>query len=125
MVWSFQRPRVAKFWGSHSRVYLTMDRRSAPTRGAYQIILAPFHAVPAYIDQNLAILDEAIQEGWTQPQIVVDTVNKQIAAQLAQEKKDSPLLTPFRNFPSNFPADQQTKLRQEAEASYDKEFLPA
>ncbi|HWY44667.1 MAG TPA: DUF885 domain-containing protein [Candidatus Sulfotelmatobacter sp.] len=117
--------RVGQLYGFHNRVYLTMDRMSARTPRDYQNILARLHAVPAYIDQNLAILDEAIQEGWTQPQIVVDTVNKQIAAQLAQEKKDSPLLAPFRNFPSNFPADQQTKLRQEAEASYDKEFLPA
>ena len=117
--------RVGQLYGFHNRVYLTMDRMLARTPRDYQNILARLHAVPAYIDQNLAILDEAIQEGWTQPQIVVDTVNKQIAAQLAQEKKDSPLLAPFRNFPSNFPADQQTKLRQEAEASYDKEFLPA
>jgi prolyl oligopeptidase len=117
--------RVGQLYGFHNRVYLTMDRMPARTPRDYQNILARLHAVPAYIDQNLAILDEAIQEGWTQPQIVVDTVNKQIAAQLAQEKKDSPLLAPFRNFPSNFPADQQTKLRQEAEASYDKEFLPA
>jgi len=117
--------RVGQLYGFHNRVYLTMDRMPARTLKDYQNILARLHAIPALIDQNLAILDEAIQEGWTQPQIVVETVNKQIAAQITQEKKDSPLLAPFRNFPSNFPADQQAKLREEAEASYDKEFLPA
>ena len=117
--------RVGQLYGFHNRVYLTMDRMPARTLRDYQNILARLHGIPAYIDQNLAILDEGIQEGWTQPKIVVDTVNKQIAAQLAQEKKDSGLLAPFRNFPSNFPSEQQTKLREEAETFYDKEFLPA
>jgi uncharacterized protein (DUF885 family) len=115
--------RVGQLYGFHNRVYLTIDRMPARTPRDYQNILSRLHSIPAYIDQNLAILDEAIQEGWTQPSIVVDIVGKQIAAQLAQEKKDSPLLAPFRNFPSNFSADQQTKLRAEAEASYDNEFL--
>src|SRR5215475_10021732 len=117
--------RVGQLYGFHNRVYLTMDRMPARTPADYQNILARLHGIPAYIDQNLAILDEAIQEGWTQPAIVVDVVSRQIAAQVAQEKKDSPLLAPFRNFPSNFPADLQAKLRAEAEASYDNEFLPA
>src|SRR5215470_12472617 len=117
--------RVGQLYGFHNRVYLTMDRMPSRTPLDYQNILARLHGIPVYIDQNLAILDEAIQEGWTQPTIVVDVVSKQIAAQVAQDKKDSPLLTPFRNFPSNFPADLQAKLRAEAEASYDSEFLPA
>jgi len=117
--------RVGQLYGFHNRVYLTIDRMPARTLADYQNILARLHGVPAYIDQNLAILDEAIQEGWTQPAIVVDRVTKQIDAQAAQEKKDSSLLAPFRNFPSNFTPQEQTKLRSDAEGSYDKEFLPA
>ena len=117
--------RVGQLYGFHNRVYVTMDRMPARTLRDYQNILARLHGIPAYIDQNLAILDEAIQEGWTQPAIVVDVVSKQIAAQVAQEKKDSPLLAPFRNFPSNFTAQEQAKLRSDAEAAYDNEFLPA
>ncbi|HWZ99032.1 MAG TPA: DUF885 domain-containing protein [Candidatus Dormibacteraeota bacterium] len=117
--------RVGQLYGFHNRVYLTIDRMPARTPRDYQNILARLHGIPAYIDQNIAILDEAIQEGWTQPAIVIDVVNKQIAAQIAQEKKDSALLAGFRNFPSNFPADQQAKLHAEAESFYDNEFLPA
>jgi len=117
--------RVGQLYGFHNRVYLTMDRMPARTLKDYQNILARLHGVPALIDQNLAILDEAIQEGWTQPAIVVDRVTKQIDAQVAQEKKDSALLAPFRNFPSNFTPQEQAKLRGDAEASYDTEFLAA
>ena len=117
--------RVGQLYGFHNRVYLTIDRMPTRTLADYQNILARLHGIPTYIDQNLAILDEAIQEGWTQPAIVVDRVTKQIDAQVAQEKKDSPLLAPFRNFPSNFTPQEQAKLRSDAEASYDNEFLPA
>lgn len=117
--------RVGQLYGFHNRVYLTMDRMPARTAKDYQNILARLHAIPTYIDQNIVILDEAIQEGWVQPKIVVDLVSNQIAAQIAQEKKDSALLAPFRNFPSNFTPEQQTKLRDEADSFYDKEFLPA
>ena len=117
--------RVGQLYGFHNRVYLTMDRMPARTAKDYQNILARLHAIPTYIDQNIVILDEAIQEGWMQPKIVVDLVSNQIAAQIAQEKKDSALLAPFRNFPSNFTPEQQTRLRDEADSFYDKEFLPA
>jgi len=117
--------RVGQLYGFHNRVYLTMDRMPARTLQDYQNILARLHGIPTLIDQNLAILDEAIQEGWTQPAIVIDRVTKQIDAQVAQEKKDSPLLAPFRNFPSNFTPQEQAKLRSDAEAAYDNEFLPA
>jgi prolyl oligopeptidase len=117
--------RVGQLYGFHNRVYLTMDRMPARTAKDYQNILARLHAIPTYIDQNIVILDEAIQEGWVQPKIVVDLVSNQIAAQIAQEKKNSALLAPFRNFPSNFTPEQQTKLRDEADSFYDKEFLPA
>ncbi|MBS1840293.1 MAG: DUF885 domain-containing protein [Acidobacteria bacterium] len=117
--------RVGQLYGFHNRVYLTMDRMPARTAKDYQNILARLHGIPAYIDQNIAILDEAIAEGWVQPKIVVDLVSNQIAAQIAQEKKDSALLAPFRNFPSNFSPEQQAKLREEADSFYDKEFQPA
>jgi len=117
--------RVGQLYGFHNRVYLTMDRMPARTLKDYQNILARLHGIPAYMDQNVAILDEAIQEGWTQPAVVIDRVTKQIDAQVVQEKKDSPLLAPFRNFPSNFTSQEQAKLRGDAEAAYDNEFLPA
>jgi len=117
--------RVGQLYGFHNRVYVTMDRMPARTTKDYQNILARLHTVPAFIDQNIAILDEAIAEGWVQPKIVADLVGNQIAAQIAQEKKDSALLAPFRNFPSNFTAEQQTKLRDEADSFYDNEFQPA
>jgi uncharacterized protein (DUF885 family) len=81
--------------------------------------------VPAYVDQDIAIMNEAIERGIVQPKVVVDLVIKQLTAQVAQDQNTTPLLLAFRKFPSNFPEEQQKKLRDEAVNSYQHEFLPS
>ena len=117
--------RVGQLYGAHNRVFTTMDRMPARTARDYHNILGRLHGLPAYVDQDIAILNEAIERGMVQPQVVVDLVIKQIAAQAAQDQATTPLLAAFRKFPANFPEDEQKKLREEAVASYEHEFLPA
>ena len=117
--------RVGQLYGAHNRVYLTIDRMPARNARDYQNILGRLHGVPAYVDQNIGIMNEAIDRGITQPGVVVDLVIKQIAAQAAQDQATTPLLAAFRKFPPGFPEEQQKKLREEAVASYEHEFLPA
>ena len=117
--------RVGQLFGSHNRVYQLIDRMPARTPRDYQNLLGRLHGIPVYVDQNLAIFNEAIERGLMQPPIVVDLVIKQLTAQIAQDHDSTPLLLAFRKFPSNFSADQQKELREEAITSYDHEFLPA
>lgn len=117
--------RVGQLYGAHNRVYLLMDRMPARTERDYRNILGRLHGVPAYVDQDIAILNEAIERGIVQPTVVVDLVIKQMTAQVAQDQAATPLLAAFRNFPLNFPEDERKKLREEAVASYEGEFLPA
>ena len=117
--------RVGQLFGSHNRVYQLIDRMPARTLRDYQNLLGRVHGIPTYVDQNLAIFNEAIDRGLTQPAIVVDLVIKQLTAQNAQDHDTTPLLLAFRKFPSNFSEQQQKKLRDEAIAAYDQEFLPA
>jgi len=70
-------------------------------------------------------MNEAIERGIVQPEVVVDLVIKQIEAQAAQDQATTPLLEAFRKFPPAFPEDQQKKLRDEAVATYEHEFVPA
>jgi prolyl oligopeptidase len=117
--------RVTQVFGLHNKVYTTVDRMPAHTLRDYQNIIARLHAVPAYVDQNIALLDEASRRGLVQPKVVVDLVHDQISAQAAQDQATTPLLLAFRRFPSSFPADQQAKLGTEAIDAYEKEFLPS
>jgi uncharacterized protein (DUF885 family) len=117
--------RVGQLFGLHNRVYTTFGRMPARTARDYENLLSRLHGVSAYVDQNIALMNEGIAHGIVQPRVVVDLVIKQLTAQVAQDQATTPVLVAFRNFPSNFPADQQKRLRDEAVSAYEKEFLPA
>lgn len=116
---------VGQMTGAHIRVFQIMDRMPARNVRDYQNLLGRLDGIPAYVDQYIAIMNEAIERGITQPPVVVDLVIKQLTAEAAQDEATTPLLAAFRKMPANFPEDQQKKLRQEGVASYEHEFLPA
>ena len=111
--------------GLHNAVYSTIDRMPARTVKDYENILARLRAAPAYIDQNIAMLDEALPGGMTQPRVVVDMVTQQLSGQIAQDRNTTRLLAAFRSFPMNIPQAEQTRLRAQAGDVYDQRFVPA
>ncbi len=117
--------RLGQMTGFHNRVYGVIDGMPARSVHDYQNIVARLRAVPAYIDQNLVIMDEAIAKGMTQPKLVADLVIGQLAVQAAQDVDHTELLKAFRNFPATIPAADQQRLRAEATDAYNNQFLPA
>ena len=116
---------VGQLFGFHNRVYVLMDRMPARTVHDYENIIARLRAIPAYVDQNIATLDEAIAVKLMQPRLVADLVTQQIATQMNQSAEQSHLLDPFRKFPANFSQADQERLRSGATEAYNQQFLPA
>ena len=52
--------RGGQMTGFHNSIYLVIDRMPAFTVKDCENIIARLHAVPEYVDQNIAILNEAI-----------------------------------------------------------------
>lgn len=117
--------RVGQLDGFHNQVYNVIDRMPARNVHDYENILARLRAVPAYVEQNIGILDESIAAGMMQPRIVADLVIEQIDAQLKQDAAHSELLKGFRTFPTTISAAEQVRLRREALEAYNQKFLPA
>ncbi len=117
--------RVGQLYGSHTRVYLTIDRMPAFTVKDCENIIARLHAVPAYVDQNIAILNEAIERGLTQPKIVADLVTDQLKAQVAQDAAATPLLEFLKKMPTNIPEAERARLRKQATDAFENDFRPA
>jgi uncharacterized protein (DUF885 family) len=117
--------RVTQQNGLHNRVYSVFDRMPARTPRDYQNLLARLRGVPVYVDQNIALLDEAVARGLTQPRVVVDLVAAQLNGQIAQDRNRTALLVAFRQFPAAIPAAEQASLRAQAEDVYEHQFLPA
>ncbi len=117
--------RVGQLDGFHNEVYNVIDRMPARNVRDYENILARLRAVPAYVEQNIGILDEAIAAGTMQPRIVADLVIQQIEAQLKQDAAHSELLKGFRAFPATIAPGEQERLRREANDAYNQRFLPS
>jgi prolyl oligopeptidase len=117
--------RVGQLNGSHTRVYLTIDRMPAFTVKDGENIIARLRAVPAYVDQHIAVLDEAIERGLTQPKIVADLVADQLAAQVAQDAAATPLLGFLEKLPAGIAEPERARLRKQATDAFENAFRPA
>src|SRR5229473_2893945 len=117
--------RVGQLYGSHTRVYLTIDRMPAFTVKDCDNIIARLHAVPAYVGQNIAVLNEAIERGLTQPKIVADLVTDQLKAQVAQDAATTPLMEFLKKMPANIPEAERARLRKQATDAFENDFRPA
>jgi len=117
--------RVGQLYGSHTRVYLVVDRMPAFTVKDCENIIARLHAVPAYVDQNIAILNEAIARELTQPKIVADLVTDQLKAQVAQDASTTPLLEFLKKMPTSIPEAERARLRKQATDAFESDFRPA
>jgi len=117
--------RVSQLFGAHTAVFQTIDQM--PTRSVknYENIIARINAVPAYVDQTIALFDSAAAAGLAQPKIVADLVTQQLSAQAQQTPDNSPLLGAFRRFPASIPKDQQERLQQQARLAFEHSFLPS
>jgi uncharacterized protein (DUF885 family) len=117
--------RVGQMFGAHNRVYTTIDRMPAFTVKDCENIIARLHAVPAYVDQNIEIMNEAIARGVTQPKIVADLVIDQLQVQVGQDASKSALLEFLKKMPASIPEAERVRLRRQATDTFESDFRPA
>jgi len=117
--------RVNQLFGLHTSVLLTMREMPARTPADYESMIARLRAVPAYVEQNIAALREAVEKGLVQPRWIADLVIGQLDAQAAPTASESPLLGPFRDFPASVPEASREALRTQAQNAYAAAFQPA
>jgi uncharacterized protein (DUF885 family) len=117
--------RVSQLYGAHTHVYQTLDQMPARTVKDYENIIARINAIPAYVDQTIALFESSTARGLAQPKVVVDLVIQQLKAQANQAAENSPLLVAFRRFPASIPKDEQERLHRQATSAFERCFLPA
>jgi uncharacterized protein (DUF885 family) len=117
--------RVGQMAGFHNGVYITIDRMPAFTVKDCENIVARLRAIPAYVDQNIEIMNEAIARGVAQPKIVSDLVIEQLTKQVGQDADKTALLEFLKKMPANIPDAQRERLRQQATDAFTHDFLPA
>jgi prolyl oligopeptidase len=116
---------VSQSDGVHNDVFNVIDQMPARDVKDYENIIARLRALPAYVDQTMALMREQLAAGLAQPAIVVDLTVDQVAAQSKPSAAESPLLAAFRRFPSDLSPADQARLRMQAVAAYEQQFVPS
>jgi prolyl oligopeptidase len=116
---------VSQSDGVHNDVFNVIDQMPARTVKDYTNILARLRAIPTYVDQAIALMREQLAAGLAQPAIVVDLTLDQVTAQGRMTAAESPVVAAFRRFPSEIAAPEQDRLRTQAYAAYEQQFVPS
>jgi uncharacterized protein (DUF885 family) len=103
----------------------TLELQLHETVADYEIILKRLAALPAAVDQQLALLQDGLKRGYTPPKIVLRDLPKQIADLTPADPLASPLLQTFGEFPANFPETERARLTEKAKSIYAASVAPA
>jgi len=91
----------------------------------YEIILKRLAALPAAVDQQLALLQDGVKRGHTPAKIALRDLPKQIADLTPADALASPLLQAFTEFPPNFAETDRARLTEKARSIYATSVAPA
>jgi uncharacterized protein (DUF885 family) len=81
----------------------------------YEDWLARLRALPARIEQTIALMREGIKTKMVLPKIVLERIPAQIDHQIVSDPKTSPFYKPFRHFSASISEAERSRLAQAAE----------
>ncbi len=87
--------------------------------------LARLRAVPALVEQTLALLARGLASGITPPRITLRDVPQQVRDLITQDAAASPLLSSFADLPKAIPEETRAALRRSAERTLVDDVYPA
>ena len=87
--------------------------------------LARLRALPAYMDQTIALMREGIKARIILPKIVLDRIPAQIDHQIVSDPKASPFYKPFTRYSTSIAEADRSRLSQEAEKTIAASLVPA
>ena len=119
--------------------YLQMNQMSGPQSDLASLLammpnaktqqledqIARMEALPAYIDQSIALMRKGLEAGVTPPKITLREVPQQIRNQLVDDAEESPLLKGFINIPASVDSLRADSLRKRAAEAYRQQVVPA
>ncbi len=103
----------------------TLESTPHHTVAEYETILVRMKALPASVEQQMALLQEGLKRGYTPPKITMRDVPKQIADLIPADPLASALLQPFTEFPNAFSDADRARLTDQAKKIYTSAVAPA
>ena len=116
--------RVSQLGGPQSSAH-TIGLMPAQTVKDYTDMIARLRALPAVVDQTIALLDSGLKLGVTPPRITLRDVPSQVRDLITEDPVKSALLAPFTNFPVGMAESDRARLRADAVRVYNEQDRPA
>jgi uncharacterized protein (DUF885 family) len=116
---------IHQLGGIQQEVPRTFEVAPAATARDFDDQIARLNALPALVDQVIALLEKGLASGVTPPKIALRDVPAQVHGLLADDPLQSPLLTAFRQIPSTVPPDDRVRVTREALRAYEDKAAPA
>jgi len=97
----------------------------AATVADYENIISRLRGVPALVDQTMALMRDGLSRDKTPPRITMRDVPGQVAGQIVDDARTSPLLGAFAAFPPSLPGSERERLTLAAVDAYVTTVKPA
>jgi uncharacterized protein (DUF885 family) len=117
--------QITQLGGIHQELTFLLPAMPASTVLDFENMLARLRAYPTAVEQTTALLEQGLKAGITPPRVTLRDVPGQVAALLADDPLQSPVLEPFKAIPETIPAAERERLRQEAARIYREQVAPA
>ena len=115
---------VTELAGIQTLRTLTQSLRFA-NESDYEHFVQRLQTFKPYMEQTIALLEEGVAQGMTEPQVVMQRVPHQITPYVVADPAASPFYEPFEKMPDIIPAAEQARLRAAAKAAITSEVTPA
>jgi len=121
----FELLQATQMGGVQQSVSQVISSTTFKSTKDYEDLVARLNAVPALIDQTIALLEKGLEQKITPPQITLRDVPQQVLNLIVKNPAQSSMLEPFKEMSSIVPAADQARLRQAATDAFTKKVEPA
>ena len=91
----------------------------------YDAYISRLKALAPYFNQQIAYMQQALEEGYTQPKVVMQGFEESIAAYIVDDATESGFYAPFKRFPDYFTKAETQRLAQQGVSAIENRVLPA
>ncbi len=112
-------------YGFHSALATLPQSTRFSSIEDYRNYLSQLERVATTIDQNIAYMQQGLDEGYTQPKAVLQGYEKSVTPMLVKRAEESVFYQPFHTPPAQLEATAIAPLRQQAKQLIEQQIIPA
>ena len=101
------------------------DSMPFETAKHYDDWTARLRALPAYVDQTIALLREGVAAHIVHPKVVMARLPGQLDKQIVDDPTKSPFYAPYKKIPKTFSEADRARITKEADAAVREAVVPA